>query len=104
MAAHDARNKADPKDHLVSQGQSVLIEHTQHDDSLQDESVRNKSWNGSKLGRDIVMSWRWNSVQRGVHEVGRIPAAGDLAERVGCLKWQCMIRPKRREIPRAREL
>ena len=34
MAAHDARNKADPKDHLVSQGQSVsIIEHGQDDDS-----------------------------------------------------------------------
>jgi hypothetical protein len=104
MAAHDARNKADPKDHLVSQGQSVLIEHTKDDDSLQDESVRKQSLNSSKLGGDIMMSWKWNSAQRDVHEVGRIPAAGDLAERVGCLKRQCMIRPKRRERPKAREL
>jgi hypothetical protein len=50
------------------------------------------------------MSWKWNSAQRGVHEVGRIPAAGDLAERVGCLKRECMIRPNRRERPRAGEL
>ena len=33
-----------------------------------------------------MMSWNWNYAQRGVHEVERIPAAGDLAERVGCLK------------------
>jgi hypothetical protein len=56
MTAHDARNKADPKDHLVSQGQSVLIKHKIDNESFQEESVRKQSLNSSKLGGDIMMS------------------------------------------------
>jgi hypothetical protein len=56
MAAHDARNKAEPKDHLVSQGQSVLIENAKDDDSLHDRAMRKQSLIFSRLGSDIMVS------------------------------------------------
>jgi hypothetical protein len=56
MAAHDARNKADPKDHLVSRGQLVRIKHVQDDDSLREESVRKRALTSGKFGSDIMVS------------------------------------------------